>query len=282
MTFSEKLVRLRKNAGLTQEEFAASVGVSRQSVYKWETGISYPEVGALLNIKKLFGISIDNLLDDSYEIEELVKGRKRLKKKAEAAKADTPSHVTEKSPEEEMGGALAESESVKEDDAAERTSFKEEKKEENEEDVFLEGQGNGADEPEEEISARELTVYQKINIAAVKNLPSPNWYLCNNRFLLHGYFNYGYLILKTETEDDVEKAYLGVPGVYEKPEVVMVTLFGFEEFQMLPPEISKAQPEETISVQNNPQSFKAVKTVAQNGKEPKTGSFGCWMIPVFD
>ena len=82
MTFKEKIVRLRKNRGLTQDEFAARVGVSRQAVYKWESGQSYPEVAKLLEIKALFEISIDNLLDDSYEVEAPVK----KKKKAEAAK----------------------------------------------------------------------------------------------------------------------------------------------------------------------------------------------------
>ena len=69
MTFSEKIVRLRKLKSLTQDEFASAVGVSRQAVYKWESGQSYPEVPKLLEIKLLFGISIDDLLDDTYEVE---------------------------------------------------------------------------------------------------------------------------------------------------------------------------------------------------------------------
>ncbi len=69
MTFSEKIVRLRKLKSLTQDEFASAVGVSRQAVYKWESGQSYPEVPKLIEIKLLFGISIDDLLDDTYEVE---------------------------------------------------------------------------------------------------------------------------------------------------------------------------------------------------------------------
>ena len=65
MTFKEKLVILRKGKGLTQDEFAAAVGVSRQAVYKWECGQSYPEVPKLLEMKLLFTISIDELLDDN-------------------------------------------------------------------------------------------------------------------------------------------------------------------------------------------------------------------------
>ena len=78
MTFSEKLVKLRKIKGITQDEFASAVGVSRQAVYKWESGQSYPEVSKLLEIKLLFGISIDDLLDETYEV--IVPEKKRRKR----------------------------------------------------------------------------------------------------------------------------------------------------------------------------------------------------------
>ena len=68
MTYSEKIVKLRKANGYSQEVFAKLVGVSRQAVYKWEAGQSYPEAEKLIEIKKLFGIKIDDLLDDSYEV----------------------------------------------------------------------------------------------------------------------------------------------------------------------------------------------------------------------
>lgn len=81
MKFSEKIVRLRKIRGITQDELASAVGVSRQAVYKWECGQSYPEVMKLVEIKALFGISIDDLLDESYEIAlPERKKRKRIKK----------------------------------------------------------------------------------------------------------------------------------------------------------------------------------------------------------
>ena len=70
MTFKEKLVILRKIKGITQEEFAIAVGVSRQAVYKWESGQSYPEVPKLLEMKLLFNISIDELLDDAVVIDQ--------------------------------------------------------------------------------------------------------------------------------------------------------------------------------------------------------------------
>jgi transcriptional regulator with XRE-family HTH domain len=82
MTFAEKLVRLRKIKKLTQDELACAVGVSRQAVYKWESAQSYPEVAKLLEIKMLFSISLDDLLDDSFDIPLPEKKRKRRKKKA--------------------------------------------------------------------------------------------------------------------------------------------------------------------------------------------------------
>ena len=86
MKFCEKLIRLRKIKGITQDEFASAVGVSRQAVYKWESGQSYPEVAKLIEIKRLFEISIDDLLDENYEIAlPEKKKRKRAMPKIEIA-----------------------------------------------------------------------------------------------------------------------------------------------------------------------------------------------------
>lgn len=90
MTFKEKLVILRKSKGLTQDDFASAVGVSRQAVYKWESGQSYPEVPKLLEMKMLFTISIDELLDDSYDLPVPEKKRKKRAPKPEAPKAEAP------------------------------------------------------------------------------------------------------------------------------------------------------------------------------------------------
>ena len=85
MTFKEKLIVLRKNKGLTQDDFAKAVGVSRQAVYKWENGTSYPEVPKLLEIKALYGISLDDLFDDSFEV--AVPEKKKRKRAVVAEKA---------------------------------------------------------------------------------------------------------------------------------------------------------------------------------------------------
>ncbi len=68
MEFSEKLVLLRRMRGMTQTDMADLLGVTRQSVYKWESGVSYPEAMTLLAMREVFGISLDALLDPAYEI----------------------------------------------------------------------------------------------------------------------------------------------------------------------------------------------------------------------
>ena len=87
MTFKEKIVNLRKLKAMTQDEFAKAVGVSRQAVYKWESGQSYPEVPKLLEIKALFGVSIDDLLDEGYEVV-LPEKKRRKAKKVESASTE--------------------------------------------------------------------------------------------------------------------------------------------------------------------------------------------------
>jgi len=67
MKFEENLVKLRKSKGLSQEELAEKLNVSRQTVYKWETGQSYPELDRLMLIAKLFGRSIDDLVNKELE-----------------------------------------------------------------------------------------------------------------------------------------------------------------------------------------------------------------------
>ena len=67
MTFGEKLQKLRKEKGLSQEQLAAQISVSRQALSKWELGTAIPDTENALRISKLFGVSIDYLLNDEYE-----------------------------------------------------------------------------------------------------------------------------------------------------------------------------------------------------------------------
>lgn len=81
MTLHEKIYELRKKNGLSQEALAESLGVSRQSVSKWETGEATPEVNKLLSLSKLFGVTTDYLLNDETEEENV----------SETAKNEMPS-----------------------------------------------------------------------------------------------------------------------------------------------------------------------------------------------
>ncbi len=62
MEFNEKLQELRKQKGLTQEELAQSLFVSRTAVSKWESGRGYPSIDSLKEIAKFFSVTIDELL----------------------------------------------------------------------------------------------------------------------------------------------------------------------------------------------------------------------------
>ena len=62
MEFNEKLQELRKSRGLTQEELAEALFVSRTAISKWESGRGYPSIDSLKQIANYFSISIDELL----------------------------------------------------------------------------------------------------------------------------------------------------------------------------------------------------------------------------
>ena len=65
MEFNEKLQELRKQKGLTQEELAESLYVSRAAVSKWESGRGYPNIDSLKEISRFFSVTIDDLLSGS-------------------------------------------------------------------------------------------------------------------------------------------------------------------------------------------------------------------------
>ena len=70
MIFADKLIRLRKKAGLSQEDLAEKLQVSRQAVSKWESAQTLPELEKLLQLSALFGVSTDYLLKDEMGPEE--------------------------------------------------------------------------------------------------------------------------------------------------------------------------------------------------------------------
>ena len=105
--------------------------------------------------------------------------------------------------------------------------------------------------PQPEAVRQPQVSYQKVEIQDIRRLPKSNWNLCNNRFLLHGFFNYHYLMLKTLEMNGEKQQFLGVPGIYEQPERMMAMLFGFPEFE-----------------------------AASAESKDMTGVFGYWMCPL--
>jgi transcriptional regulator with XRE-family HTH domain len=67
MNFAEKLQTLRKGKGMSQENLAEVIGVSRQAVSKWESGQSYPEMDKLILLSELFNVSIDSMVKEVNE-----------------------------------------------------------------------------------------------------------------------------------------------------------------------------------------------------------------------
>ena len=64
MAFGDRLQEVRKRSGLTQEEFAEQLQVSRQSVSRWESGRSYPEMEKIIFICKRYGVTMDELFEE--------------------------------------------------------------------------------------------------------------------------------------------------------------------------------------------------------------------------
>ena len=64
MNFNEKLIELRKAKGLSQDELGQRIGVSRQTISKWELAQSYPDFQRLVLLSDYFGMSLDALMTD--------------------------------------------------------------------------------------------------------------------------------------------------------------------------------------------------------------------------
>ena len=65
MIFPEKLQLIRKSKGMTQEDLAAALNVSRQAVAKWESGQGYPDIANLISISSMFNVTVDYLVKDA-------------------------------------------------------------------------------------------------------------------------------------------------------------------------------------------------------------------------
>ena len=96
MIFSEKLQVIRKSKGITQEQLAEKLNVSRQAVAKWESGQAYPDINNLIQISNLFHVTVDYLVKDqecmvdlsadvSADMEKLIEFRLEANKNTYAA-----------------------------------------------------------------------------------------------------------------------------------------------------------------------------------------------------
>lgn len=78
MILADKIIRLRKKNGWSQEELAEKLNVSRQAVSKWEGAQSIPDVERLLELSRLFGVTTDYLIKDELETEEAADEREHV------------------------------------------------------------------------------------------------------------------------------------------------------------------------------------------------------------
>ena len=92
MVIGDKILNLRKKAGLSQEQLANELNISRQSISKWESGASMPDNDKLISLSKYFGVSLDYLMKDEIEsVEELIEN------KSVSAIVETPTKNSESS-----------------------------------------------------------------------------------------------------------------------------------------------------------------------------------------
>src|SRR5699024_8053315 len=70
MIFADKLIALRKRNGMSQEELADKLNVTRQSISKWEGAQSVPDLQKILQLSQLFGVSTDVLLKDELSLDD--------------------------------------------------------------------------------------------------------------------------------------------------------------------------------------------------------------------
>ncbi|WP_459129638.1 helix-turn-helix domain-containing protein [Guggenheimella bovis] len=70
MNIGEKLIQLRKTKGMSQEDLAQKIGLSRQAISRWENGSALPDANNLLALSEIYGVSTDYLLNDHFESDE--------------------------------------------------------------------------------------------------------------------------------------------------------------------------------------------------------------------
>ncbi len=92
---ANRLINLRKQSGLSQEELAAKLGLSRQAVSKWERAEASPDTDNLICLAKLYGVSLDDLLNTDQPVEEIVRDVKENEKEKQTEEAKTEARINE-------------------------------------------------------------------------------------------------------------------------------------------------------------------------------------------
>ena len=113
--------------------------------------------------------------------------------------------------------------------------------------------------------------YQKIDLPQLREFPEHNIHYERNAFVIHGFWNYGYLILKTTVEEDKKKISLGIPGIYERQEATMAIMFGFPKFETIPKEVVELPIKKEVTF---------TKEEIEENQQPKEKTFGCWFVSV--
>ena len=119
--------------------------------------------------------------------------------------------------------------------------------------------------------------YKRIAITDIRSLPSRNWHLCSNSFLVHAFFCYHYLVLKTVNAPDGTQIYLGVPGIYASQERMMALLFGFNDFEVDTDHITQVDCSPTEKAQTDSNHDPSLSDAAADTLQPSEGTFGYWL-----
>ena len=120
-------------------------------------------------------------------------------------------------------------------------------------------------------------IYKRIAITDIRSFPAQNWHLCSNSFLVHGFFCYHYLILKTVNAPDGTQIYLGVPGIYASQERMMALLFGFNDFEVDTDNITQVDCSPTEKAQTDSNHDPSLSDAATDTLQPSEGTFGYWL-----
>ena len=93
MTLGQKILKLRSDAGISQEQLSEILGVSRQSVSKWEMDQALPQIDKVLQISEYFNISTDELLREKLDIKKSDEKPIRNKYFGNSSKANVPKSI---------------------------------------------------------------------------------------------------------------------------------------------------------------------------------------------